>query len=677
MIIPTRRDDRISLGLDTGAIGNEMRFAKSLKGRLTIIVAVAIVVTGTVVLLYGFFIARAMLREQVYDSIEAVLTRTKRDIQNAMINMSEAATLVASSTSLSRHLQAFLEAGDGQGEPSAEMHEILEESQRAVPNFFDLSVVSLEGGFVAGYTTRSRIDARRHETPVGEVVETVLSQGLWNDFEVLDGEVVITIASGVYAPGDERLIGLVMIESLAPGIERSLADRSGLGDSGEILLSKITDDKVTVLNISEEPGIPGSIEEEEVVIAGVSEEYPTVKAAGGEKGQGEATSVMGGHVVAAYDYIPEVDWGLTALADSAEAFAPVNRLRNVIIVVIVVLVFGGSLLAYLIARSITRPLVELQDGVKALAGGELSTRVTISDGTEVTSLADEFNRMANRLNELYENLERKVEERTRELKDANSRLQELDQLKSEFVSVASHELRSPLASMKMGISNVANEVVGELNEEQKLMLTIVDRNLDRLTKLTTDLLDITKIEARQLDLKREECDLVGIAREVVESAVPQAEHQGLYLKVEPGHGRVMARCDRDRIYQVILNLVSNALRFTDEGGVTIKVERGAASGIEPEGEEVADLLARVCIEDTGVGIPSEAIGTVFEKFSQAHSETRSEKRGTGLGLAISRGIVEAHGGTITVDSEVDVGSRFCFTIPLDGEDEGKEEDTHS
>jgi signal transduction histidine kinase len=269
-----------------------------------------------------------------------------------------------------------------------------------------------------------------------------------------------------------------------------------------------------------------------------------------------------------------------------------------------------------------------------------------------------------RLKRRSHELELRAEKRNRELREANERLQVLDDLKSDFVVMASHELRSPLSSMKMGVSTVVREMVGSLNEDQKMMLTIAERNIDRLAKLTTDLLDLTKIEAGQLDLLMEEEDLLQIAREVVEADEPQAREQGVSLRVVSPDGGMVARCDRDRIYQVIQNLVDNALRFTEEGGVTVSLTRKA--------DEV-----EISVEDTGVGIESGALNTIFEKWSQAHANTRSEKRGAGLGLAICKGIVEAHGGSIAAASEQGKGTTLSFLIPVRGLDESKAQDTDS
>jgi signal transduction histidine kinase len=345
---------------------------------------------------------------------------------------------------------------------------------------------------------------------------------------------------------------------------------------------------------------------------GAQVDLSLVKAARGAIEVGRSEQSKGPGVVVASGHALEGPGGVFAMENSGEAPAQIFGLRNVLILVVILLFLGGVAVAYLIAWSVTRPL----------------------------------------------------ERRTRELQQANEKLKILDELKSEFVSMASHELRSPLSSMKMGVSTVLNEMVGPLNDEQKMMLAIAERNIERLTNLTTDLLDLTKIEAGQLDLMLADNDLQELAGEVVRADQPAAEEKGVSLELVSPGGNVVARCDWDRMYQVLQNLVSNALRFTDEGKVTVSV------GLD------GDYL-KASVADTGVGIAPGAINTVFEKWSQAHSETDSDKRGTGLGLAICKGIVEAHRGSITVKSEPEEGTTFSFLIPVRGPDEEREQDTDS
>jgi signal transduction histidine kinase len=660
-----------------------MRFLKSLRARLTVMVAVSIVVTGIVVLLYGFFIARSSLREQVFKTMDTVVLRTVRDVQTSNNDMTAVSAVVASDSHLRGYLEAYMGSGVDKATLTAEIKRVLDDARSTLPGIDEISVYSPEGVRIASTAGRPRVAPLQGTSSASETALPTASGGRVSlDFTFSGGEMMLVLARGIQGPTGDNPVAVLTMNGKVTGLQKELSDTKGLGVSGAILLSKSDGATVNVFNLPEPNARHSDTGTSSLLSFSRSSRLPAVRAALGESGSGESTDGTGRSIVVSYGGVPDVKWGVTATALSSEVFAPIYGLRNVMIIVTLVLLFGGSLLAYLIARSITRPILELQDGVKALGGGELSTRVTISDGLEVTALADEFNRMASRLDELYQNLEKKVAERTVELREANARLLELDNLKSEFVSIVSHEVRSPLASMKMGISSVVGEVVGPLNDEQKLMLSIANRNLDRLTKLTTDLLDLDRIEAGRLQLQRGECDMLELAREVAAASEPHARQRGLYINVQPDGGPLNASCDRDRTYQVIQNLLGNALKFTETGGVTIEIERADASesergtGEPGAGEEVAGgptvadgamrgtrEYIRVCVRDTGPGIPSDAMRTIFDRFSQAHVEMSSEKRGTGLGLAISKGIVEAQGGTISAWSELGKGSRFCFTMP--------------
>lgn len=634
-----------------------MRFAGSLKGKLAITAAVAIVFTGTVVLLFGFFIARSALRGQVFESLSSAVSRSKKEILTTNEQVNAMAALVTSNPLLGADLTAYAAEDADRVALAAEMSGILARAQDAAPALCEISIVSLNGSIVVTSSRcREPVDPLLKAGQFVSALTAVTTGRPWMGFSINGGELVVTIVHGVQGPSTNDLAGFAVVNCSATGLEAELSDIAELGSTGVIQLSKVEGEGVAVLQLG--GAFKAGTRESELSEVFVPDrvpdrggDSPAILAAHGRRGETETDNAAGKKVVVAYDSIAEVDWGVVASSRSSEAFGEIDNLRNVMVLVIIVLLLGGSALAYVIARSVSRPIQELQDGVKALAAGDLSTRVTIKDGIEVTTLADEFNRMAGRLKELYDSLERKVEERTRALQEANERLKELDDLKSEFVSIASHELRSPMASMKMGVSTVLNELVGPLNDDQKQMLAVANRNIDRLTKLTSDLLDLTKIDAGQLELEYDDCDLMEIVNEVAESEAPQATHQGLELIVEGEPGPIAITCDRDRIYRVVQNLVANALKFTEKGSVTVSVARGEGGG------------ARVCVEDTGVGVPAEAMPTIFEMFSQAHAESPSEQRGTGLGLAICKGIVEAHGGNVSAESTQGVGSKFCFTVP--------------
>jgi len=632
-----------------------VKFARSLKGKLTIIVAIAIVVTGTVVLLFTYFMARSVLREQVFKSMDGVVSRTVAEVQLALREASPALDTLAENPQLLADMEAYAAANPDKQAIAADLASLISPDAAGSASMKGILATTTGGTVIAS------VKGPADGTALKNVVPQLL-QGLKPGRPVLtfnvgaDGLTIIKVFP-VSSLGTNQVVGAVVSNTSSPVLESELGNTSGLGQGGRILLSDLVAGKISVAYFLNNGSGIGTTTVGKLIRLPMNSEAAPAKAARGDKGEEESQGLFRQEVVSSFNFVPEADWGVTATTDSSDAFAPINRLRNVSILVILVLLFGGSTLAYMIARTISRPLKDLQDGVKAIAAGDLSTRVTISDGVEVTALADEFNSMAGRLKDLYDNLEKMVQERTIELQEANDRLHELDGLKSEFVSMASHELRSPMASMKMGVATVLREMIGPLNEDQKLMLGIAERNIDRLTTLTSELLDLTKIEAGQLDILPAEVDLVALAAEVVEADTLLAQHAGVDLELAAPDEPVMVDCDRDRIYQVIQNLVGNAINFTEEGSVTVSVAKETAE------------MARVCVKDTGLGIPDDAIDTIFDKWSRAHAETRSEKRGTGLGLAIGRGIVEAHGGTITLESKVGTGTSVCFTLPLRGNDE--------
>jgi len=249
---------------------------------------------------------------------------------------------------------------------------------------------------------------------------------------------------------------------------------------------------------------------------------------------------------------------------------------------------------------------------------------------------------------------------------------ELDRMKSDFVAIVSHELRTPLASIKMFISNLIDGVEGEITEGQHDTLSRVTKNVDRLSRLINDLLDLSKLEAGKMKMQPAAIDLREAIEAIVHVFTPAAEEKGISLQVDAPERLPVLWADPDRLDQVLTNLVGNALKFTPENGqITIGVSRraadpahqfatgGHASPISSEGH------LRISVTDTGEGIPSDDVDRVFDKFYQTdHSMTR-KTGGTGLGLPICKEIITKHGGRIWAESEPGKGATFTFEIPID------------
>ncbi len=239
-----------------------------------------------------------------------------------------------------------------------------------------------------------------------------------------------------------------------------------------------------------------------------------------------------------------------------------------------------------------------------------------------------------------------------EAKRYEKRLRQLDHMKSDFVSNVSHELRTPLTAIKGSVDNMLDGITGELNEKQSRYLVRIKSNTDRLGRLINELLDLSRIESGKIDLIWVNLPIVSLAREVAEILRPVAAEKLISLEVNHNGDEVFAWADRDKVTQVLVNIVGNAVKFTPANGkVTITID-------QPEQKSVT-----VSVRDTGPGIPEDEADKIFDKFYQVARVNKEKTKGAGLGLAISKALIEMHGGKLWIESEVGKGSVFSFAIP--------------
>jgi signal transduction histidine kinase len=249
--------------------------------------------------------------------------------------------------------------------------------------------------------------------------------------------------------------------------------------------------------------------------------------------------------------------------------------------------------------------------------------------------------------------------RTRELAEANTKLRELDKLKTEFVSMASHELRTPLTGIIGFAETLMAKDIQLTEEEREKYLCIIETEGKRLGALISELLDVSRIEAGSRELHREQTDMRELVRDTVRSMqIPEGVVVNIYSEND---APVETMIDRDSMKQVVLNILDNAVRFTEPVG-----------RIDISMTHTSDGII-VSITDTGPGIRHEDLEKIFEKFYRSDLYPERKSKGSGLGLSIARGIVEAHGGRIWAESELGKGSTFRFTIPEKGGGHGKED----
>ncbi|MFH1562446.1 MAG: HAMP domain-containing sensor histidine kinase [Nitrospirota bacterium] len=248
-------------------------------------------------------------------------------------------------------------------------------------------------------------------------------------------------------------------------------------------------------------------------------------------------------------------------------------------------------------------------------------------------------------------------ERTRELAEANEELRKIDQAKSDFLSTSAHELKTPLTSIKAIALTILDNPDMEVSTKTEF-LSLVNSEVDRLTRLINDILNLSKIEAGKLEWNMKEISLQEVVESSVKNLRPLAAQKKLNIKMEAQDNLPIIVGDYERLIQVVTNLLSNAIKFTPEGS---EIETRIKQRHQPE------EVLQVSVSDTGVGIAKEDLEKVFERFKQVGDK---KSQGTGLGLTISREIVQHHCGKIWVESELGMGTTFHFTIPIKLRKEG-------
>ena len=347
------------------------------------------------------------------------------------------------------------------------------------------------------------------------------------------------------------------------------------------------------------------------------------------------------------------NWSLILGISTEDAFRSVALLRNQFIVVAVIILSISTFLVFLFARSISRPIIKLRDVTNEVSKGNLGMKVDIqkSGGDELIQLSSSL-----------ENMRKTILARTEEVLRANEELNIKDRLKDEFINVAAHELRTPIQPI-LGLCEVLRSKIrkgsarSSKNEEEEQLLDIIVKNAKRLRGVAQEILDVTRIESKGFDLNLESFDLVALLSNIVTDTTEQISKLERNISItfefegkleRGGTNTIFVFADKEKITQVISNLLGNAVKFTKDGSISVKVS------INNENNE-----AVICIKDTGQGIDPSIVPHLFTKFSSKSFE------GIGLGLFIAKNIVQAHGGRIWAENDPDgKGAAFFFTLPI-------------
>jgi signal transduction histidine kinase len=304
------------------------------------------------------------------------------------------------------------------------------------------------------------------------------------------------------------------------------------------------------------------------------------------------------------------------------------------------------LVSFLIFRSISKPLAHLTEGTRAIAEGKFFYRLDTSRNDEFSQLAKDFNSMTRRLNEL-------------------------DEMKKDFVSHVSHELKAPLASMRETIQLMLEQIPGPLTDKQKRLLELNLQSGTRLTSMISNLLDLSKTEAGVMEYELKNQDLVPLVRNAIAELEVQANEKQIRIETVVPNNPLIVQCDSDRIVQVVVNLVGNAVKFSPKGAkvlVCVEAVPRVPQSVPEHWKRLITasnepgLFGLLTVVDSGPGVADSEKDKIFEKFHQVRHGQKISGQGVGLGLAICRTIVQAHRGAIWVEDNPGGGSRFMMLL---------------
>jgi len=369
-----------------------------------------------------------------------------------------------------------------------------------------------------------------------------------------------------------------------------------------------------------------------------------------------------------------------------------NMFLTIVWIISLASILSISILNYIFSQNITKPLAKLTEATKKISKGDLNAEIEVNSKDEIGELAHSFARMAQDIKAYQKKLlasekkkslelKREVNKKTRELNIkvedlkrakaailnmmedmsmANEGLKELDQAKSNFLNVVSHELKTPLTAIYAHL-DLLDDLKSNLTEKELKSLDTIKRNSHQLKMLIENILEISRIEAGKFELNFEKLDLNDAVLEVIKNLKILADKKNIKLAANSGKlPKIIA--DGVRVREILTNLISNAIKFTEKGSVEVETKK-------------IGNFALINVVDTGMGIKEDKLNNLFQKFYQVDPPTARKYGGTGLGLSIAKQLVELHGGRINVSSKIGKGSTFSFTLPIKKQGDKNEKNT--
>jgi signal transduction histidine kinase/CheY-like chemotaxis protein len=614
-------------------------------------------------------ISRKSLEEAIQTSLQVVAKKKVEQLENLTLEKFRSVESLMHNPALAAAARDLSQAIRSGGKASPQYLEAVERHGPTLGrltdafNYVDCAIVSPDGETLFDQSGISVFDDNPLTGPLKgtEISDTIdrartLLQAEISAFQTYPGlkEPAAFIAGPILDNG--VVIAVVVFELDNHELFSVVNDYTGLGETGEVLVAaRLDQNQMVVVNpLRNDASKPFSIH---AALEGGA--FPALaRALAGVHGSGLFDDLENRPVVASWTYVPSFRWGMVVQQRTSEAFALTRAQRDATLWLLLFMIPPIIALALAVARTITRPIRTAVGVAEKVAAGDLDARFEISSHDETGLLLTAIRSMTGELRELYGSMEDKIRARTRELQLANEELsvartaaEEANKTKSAFLANMSHELRTPLNAI-IGYSEMLQEdAIDKGDEEPVEDLRKIEGAGRHLLGLINDILDLSKIEAGKMEVFIEKVEIAPLVNEVISIVQPLADRNGNQLELICAADVGPFRSDETKVKQCLLNLMSNANKFTSNGRVTLTVQREA------------DRCVVFRVSDTGLGMTQDQLGRLFQAFTQADASTTKRFGGTGLGLAITRHFCRALGGDIAVESAPGAGSTFTIRLP--------------
>ena len=618
----------------------------SIAWRLTMLVTALIAITTIALSAAVYWSVDALLRGSLERQLLLHCQGMSKSVAAFVDLQQERALLVSSRTRLRQLLAGQLD-GTITAEASApQTQRILRDAAESIEAFFSIRIVA-PGGKVIAASDPSLLDADHGEDPAFLAGKS----GVHLSPPRHDERGFVTTLSAPVTGELDRDLGVVLVETDASELN-TLVDAILSGyQTAQVRLATSTADGIRYV-LPADAAQPGAAPVADPVMA---------SALRGESGFIESMQDHGREVIAAYSPTGPRGWGLVVQLDSAEAFAPFSSLLYWILIIGIsacgLALAAGSRLA----RRFVRPIEQLSATASAIEAGDFAARASLSSKDEVGVLASAFNHMASSLQGYQTEMQRRVDARTAALETSREQLrvakehaESANNAKTRFLAGMSHEIRTPMNGI-IGMTEILMQ--SELTPVVRHRVEVAHESGQILLRLLNDILDLSKIEAGKLELVDRDFAVRELCQAVIRSFEPATKKKGLGLSYSVSADTPdRLRGDADRLRQILLNLIGNAIKFTERGQIRMHIQ------VVAEGDDAYRLTGTV--SDTGIGIPKDQQAMVFERFHQIGHTGQYVQTGTGLGLTITHKLVKIMGGSMSLESEPGDGSTFSFDVKL-------------